>query len=146
MECVYETEDAEKRTGVRLSKDIVEVAGRAMEKNFTSLGEFVVICLCQSCYLLTICLYTPLIGPYVLPISEQAKVVFSLLHRQLARTMGWAKVSMYLPDFKRGIDHFCVHAGECRHWKVCVSVVCNGCVDGWCVQGDGGSSTVWRRI
>jgi hypothetical protein len=39
VECVYETEDEQNLTGVRLSKDIVEVAGRAMEKNFTALGE-----------------------------------------------------------------------------------------------------------
>ena len=36
--CVYETEDTEKHHGVRLSKDIVKVAGRAMEKNFTTVG------------------------------------------------------------------------------------------------------------
>ena len=57
------------------------------------------------------CVVSP--GPYVLPISEQAQVVLSLLHRQIAKTLGWKKkVSMYLPDFKRGIDHFCVHAGR----------------------------------
>jgi len=37
--CVYETEDEERNHGVRLSKDIVKVAGRAMEKNFTTLGR-----------------------------------------------------------------------------------------------------------
>ena len=36
--CVYETEDESQHRGVRLSKDIVKVAGRAMEKNFTTLG------------------------------------------------------------------------------------------------------------
>ena len=48
--CVYETEDALANRGVRLSKEIVKVAGRALERNFTSMG------------------------PYVLPISEQLKV------------------------------------------------------------------------
>jgi 3-ketoacyl-CoA synthase len=38
VSCVYETEDVEGNRGVRLSKDIVKVAGRAMEKNFTTLG------------------------------------------------------------------------------------------------------------
>lgn len=46
--------------GVRLSKEIVKVAGRAMEKNFTSLG------------------------PYVLPISEQFKVVQALALRKVS--------------------------------------------------------------
>lgn len=84
---MYETEDEKNLTGVRLSKDIVEVAGRAMEKNFTALG------------------------PYVLPISEQAKFVASLLYRQVGKLLGWKKSTLYQPDFKRGIDHFCVHAG-----------------------------------
>ncbi|KAJ1389527.1 hypothetical protein B484DRAFT_409283, partial [Ochromonadaceae sp. CCMP2298] len=47
--CVYETEDEHGQRGVRLSKEIVKVAGRALEKNFTSLG------------------------PLVLPLSEQLK-------------------------------------------------------------------------
>merc|ERR1712232_1491827 len=33
-ECVYETEDEKGERGVRLSKDIVKVAGKTMEKNF----------------------------------------------------------------------------------------------------------------
>mmetsp|Transcript_15541 Transcript_15541/g.16293 ORF Transcript_15541/g.16293 Transcript_15541/m.16293 type:complete len:516 (+) Transcript_15541:28-1575(+) len=88
MGCVYQTEDHEKKTGVRLSKDIVKVAGQAMEKNFTA------------------------IGPYVLPFSEQFKVVTSLIFKYFMKMIGSkTKVSMYMPDFKRGIDHFCVHAG-----------------------------------
>jgi 3-ketoacyl-CoA synthase len=59
--CVYQTEDDYAMQGVRLSKDIVKVAGRAMEKNFTSLG------------------------PYVLPISEQLKTGFWMLARFLAK-------------------------------------------------------------
>jgi len=91
--CVYETEDAEHHRGVRLSKDIVKVAGRAMEKNFTTLG------------------------PYVLPLSEQIKTGFSMLKRFLVKylnaTFKWnlSKVDPYIPDFKRCIDHFCIHAG-----------------------------------
>ena len=59
--CVYETEDAGSHRGVRLSKDIVKVAGRAMEKNFTTLG------------------------PYVLPVSEQLKTGFWMAVRFLAK-------------------------------------------------------------
>jgi len=92
-DCVYETEDKHNYTGVRLSKDIVKVAGRALELNFTHLG------------------------PYVLPISEQLKTVFSMGIRFLAKKitsmtgMKLNKIAPYIPDFKRGIDHFCIHAG-----------------------------------
>jgi len=88
--CVYETEDnsAKKIRGVRLSKDIVKVAGRAMEKNFTTLG------------------------PYVLPMSEQLKTGFWMLVRFIAKKIAYQnKINPYIPDFKRGIDHFCIHAG-----------------------------------
>ena len=92
--CVYETEDKESHRGVRLSKDIVKVAGRAMEKNFTTLG------------------------PYVLPVTEQAKTGFWMLIRFLAKKLATSplkidvgKINPYIPDFKRGVDHFCIHAG-----------------------------------
>lgn len=100
-QCVYETQDEEGFRGVRLSKDIVKVAGKCMEKNMTT------------------------IGPYVLPLSEQIKVVFSLVSRFFFRTLrhtltaaGQEKLAVnlphpkvFVPDFKRGIDHFCIHAG-----------------------------------
>lgn len=99
--CVYETQDDLGRRGVRLSKEIVKVAGKCMEKNMTT------------------------IGPYVLPLSEQIPVVLSLLARFLLRGLRKALAGMgkekwtaklpnvrpYVPDFKRGIDHFCIHAG-----------------------------------
>jgi predicted naringenin-chalcone synthase len=100
-ECVYETEDDKGERGVRLSKDIVKVAGKCMEKNFTMLG------------------------PSILPLTEQALVVISIASRFLLKAFGrslnslgkkdWAMklptVKPYLPDFKGGIDHFCIHAG-----------------------------------
>ena len=100
-ECVYETEDANGERGVRLSKEIVKVAGKCMEKNFTMLG------------------------PLVLPLTEQLMVVASLVARFLCkfavRTLRANKmdnlavkipvVKPYVPDFKTGIDHFCIHAG-----------------------------------
>jgi predicted naringenin-chalcone synthase len=91
--CVYETEDPASHRGVRLSKELVKVAGRAMEKNFTTLG------------------------PYVLPLSEQIKTVFSMLKKVVVKHLNSSfklnigKVEPYIPDFKRGIDHFCIHAG-----------------------------------
>jgi predicted naringenin-chalcone synthase len=101
-ECVYQGEDNEGQCGVRLSKDIVKVAGKCMEKNLTMLG------------------------PSVLPLTEQSKVVISIVARYLMKTLskvmtkqlGMDKAAMklpimkqYVPDFKSGIDHFCIHAG-----------------------------------
>lgn len=91
--CVYETEDSTNVRGVRLSKDLVKIAGRAMEKNFTMLG------------------------PYVLSVSEQFKTLFWMLVRSFIKSangfgLKLSKVDPYIPDFKRGIDHFCIHAGK----------------------------------
>ncbi len=93
--CVYETEDSSnKMKGVRLSKDIVKVAGRALELNLTHLG------------------------PYVLPLSEQLKVVWRMglrfAAKQITSLTGiqFSRITPYMPDFKRGIDHFCIHAGR----------------------------------
>eukprot|EP00980_Cylindrotheca_fusiformis_P012712 scaffold3108_cov152-Cylindrotheca_fusiformis.AAC.3 len=85
-ECVFEGEDKGGERGVRLSKDIVKVAGKTMEKNLTTLG------------------------PLVLPLTEQARVVWSLLVRFLMKQFG-KSYRPYVPDFKRCIDHFCIHAG-----------------------------------
>lgn len=88
-ECVYEGEDSKQQQGVRLSKDIVKVAGKCMEKNFTMLG------------------------PQVLPWSEQALVVLSIIVRYFQKNIFKVESPMkpYVPDFKTAIDHFCIHAG-----------------------------------
>lgn len=100
-QCVYETEDTNGERGVRLSKDIVKVAGKCMEKNFTMLG------------------------PLILPLTEQLKVVISVAARFLSKftsrtlkaynmndmAMKVPIVKPYVPDFKTAIDHFCIHAG-----------------------------------
>lgn len=100
-QCVYEAQDGTNQRGVRLSKEIVKVAGKCMEKNMTT------------------------IGPYVLPLSEQIPVATTIALRWMLKTMGkllkacgQEKLSArlpnkkhYVPDFKRGIDHFCIHAG-----------------------------------
>eukprot|EP00956_Cyclotella_meneghiniana_P006546 scaffold8637_cov92-Cyclotella_meneghiniana.AAC.2 len=99
--CVYEAQDEKDFRGVRLSKDIVKVAGKCMEKNMTT------------------------IGPYVLPLSEQIPVVTTMCLRFVLKMLGNVLKSCgqeklaaklpnkkhYVPDFKRGIDHFCIHAG-----------------------------------
>jgi len=87
-ECVYETEDKNGERGVVLSKEIVKVAGKCMEKNLTRLG------------------------PYVLPFTEQAKVVYSIVARKISKMVSKSNhPKIYVPDFKRAVDHFCIHAG-----------------------------------
>ncbi|GMI55851.1 hypothetical protein ScalyP_jg7397 [Parmales sp. scaly parma] len=90
-ECVYETQDKDGNRGVTLSKEIVKVAGKCMEKNLTTLG------------------------PYVLPLTEQIPVALSIVGRQLGKILGnpkwYPQIKHYVPDFKRGIQHFCIHAG-----------------------------------
>jgi 3-ketoacyl-CoA synthase len=100
-DAVYECEDAAGKRGVRLSKDITTVAGRALKDNFTMLG------------------------PQVLPIREQAKVIYTVVARKVCSLLRkrleaagkkeWAAAIPtpvpYVPDFKKGVQHFCIHAG-----------------------------------
>jgi 3-ketoacyl-CoA synthase len=94
--CVYQREDESGNKGVALSKDIVSVAGRAMKRNFMQLG------------------------PHVLPFREQAKVILNRIC--IYAVSAWKKQGLpfadvlkppagYMPNFSKGIDHFCIHAG-----------------------------------
>jgi len=90
---VFEKEDSEGYRGVALSKEIVNVAARAMKANFTQLGR------------------------NILPFSEKAKVVRSRIATSIvstARKIGVTQMSVprsYTPDFTKAVDHFCIHAG-----------------------------------
>lgn len=108
-DAVYECQDSGGEHGVKLDRNIVNIAGRTMEKNFTVLG------------------------PYVLPLSEQTRVAYALAKKKVCKYVckgfklhkegisselikilsNWipAKVPAYVPDFKRGIEHWCIHAG-----------------------------------
>lgn len=101
-QCVFECQDEEKNQGIRLSKDIVKVAGKALTANLTSMG------------------------PLILPIREQMKVVYSIvLYRYAPKLRAMLKganmsgladlvpirTKSYVPDFTRCVDYFCVHAG-----------------------------------
>lgn len=77
---VFECQDELGNNGIRLSKKIVEVAGNAMKINLTNLG------------------------PHVLPLSEQLRVLFSIAGRRFG-------IRRYVPNFKTAIDFFCIHAG-----------------------------------
>lgn len=94
--CVYQRPDEFGNTGVALSKDIVTVAGNAMKRNFIQLG------------------------PHVLPLREQLRVVWNQISRWM--TTRYKKSGLpfsnkvvvpggYTPNFSKGIDHFCIHAG-----------------------------------
>jgi len=80
---VYQCEDGSGCSGIRLSKEIVKVAGNAMKRNLTQLG------------------------PLILPFSEQAKVVISIVQRWMRGGSG----ARYVPSFKSAVNFFCIHAG-----------------------------------
>lgn len=94
--CVYQKQDGAGNSGVALSKDIVKVAGRALRQNFVQLA------------------------PHVLPVREQAKVLCNHFWGKMvsvAKQRGWPLADGltvpegYTPNFGKGIDHFCIHAG-----------------------------------
>lgn len=82
---VYEQEDACGNCGVALSKEIVKVAGNAMAINLTQLG------------------------PLILPLSEQLRVVLSIARRKLG--LSQPGTPKYVPSFKSAIHFFCIHSG-----------------------------------
>merc|ERR1712232_497815 len=90
---VVQQVDGEGNCGVALSKQIVTVAVRAMKHNLTRLA------------------------PRVLPVSELARVVanrFSIFLCSKAKQAGFMDVAppkVYVPDFAKAVDHFCIHAG-----------------------------------
>ncbi|KAK4759240.1 hypothetical protein SAY87_022371 [Trapa incisa] len=82
--CVYQDEDSENKMGILLSKTLVTVAGDALKTNMASLGR------------------------QALPLSEQIRYIWSLVMQRIkvGRTRG-----IYVPDFRRAFEHFCIHAG-----------------------------------
>jgi len=84
---VFQEEDAAGIRGVALSKDLVEVAGDALKSNLT------------------------ILGPMVLPVTEQVKFVINYVTRLVESYLGKKKTPYYNPDFKKAFEHFCIHAG-----------------------------------
>jgi len=91
--CVWQDEDESgEHKGIALSKEITQVAGRALKHNLTKLG------------------------PLILPFRELAKVVITSALRPLSKILkkkGILKneINIHVPDFKLAVDHFCIHAG-----------------------------------
>ncbi|KAE9466640.1 hypothetical protein C3L33_01400, partial [Rhododendron williamsianum] len=81
--CVFEEEDDQGKVGIRLSKDLMVIAGEALKSNITTMG------------------------PLVLPASEQLLFLFTLVGRKIFNP----KWKPYIPDFKQAFEHFCIHAG-----------------------------------
>ncbi|KAG6668084.1 probable 3-ketoacyl-CoA synthase 21 [Carya illinoinensis] len=83
--CVFKDVDMENKVGVTISKGILNVAGDALKENIAALG------------------------PLVLPFSEQLKFGFSIFCQKIM--WNTKQRSIYVPDFKKAFDHFCIHAG-----------------------------------
>lgn len=81
--CVMQQEDDGGKVGVKLSRDLLTVAGDAIKTNITMLG------------------------PLVLPVSEQILFLANLVGRKLLKM----KIKQYVPDFKLAFEHICIHAG-----------------------------------
>jgi 3-ketoacyl-CoA synthase len=84
FQCVYEQEDATGHRGVRLSKELMAIAGEALKANITTLG------------------------PLVLPFSEQFLFLLNLV---LRKVLGRKRVRPYIPDFNSAFEHVCIHTG-----------------------------------
>lgn len=83
--CVIQDVDSENMVGLSISKNILNVAGDALKANIVALG------------------------PLVLPFSEQLRYGLSIICKKIM----WNKrrSSIYVPDFKKAFEHFCIHAG-----------------------------------
>jgi 3-ketoacyl-CoA synthase len=81
--CVFQEEDDEGNIGINLSKNLMTIAGDALQANITE------------------------IGPPVLPVSEQLLFALSFVARKVLH----AQINPYIPDFSMAFKHFCIHAG-----------------------------------
>eukprot|EP00250_Pteridium_aquilinum_P017179 c23493_g1_i1 orf=406-1839(-) len=83
FECVRHLEDDEGKPGVSLQLNLVEVAGNTLRANITKLA------------------------PSILPLDELLKVLASLVMKKVLKK----GVKVYEPNFRKAIDHFCIHPG-----------------------------------
>ncbi|KAJ6309122.1 hypothetical protein OIU76_018668 [Salix suchowensis] len=82
---VIQQDDGDGFVGVSLSRSLSHVAGNALRTNISELG------------------------PLVLPYLEQLRCGWGAVHRKLWVTAG--RKEIYVPDFKKAFEHFCIHAG-----------------------------------
>ncbi|MED6180990.1 3-ketoacyl-CoA synthase 7 [Stylosanthes scabra] len=82
---VYQDPDEDGVVGVSLSRELLRVAALALRTNITELG------------------------PRVLPYSEQLRYAWSAIQTKVLQ-LGHQK-EIYVPNFKKAFEHFCIHAG-----------------------------------
>ncbi|KAL3812904.1 hypothetical protein ACJIZ3_014172 [Penstemon smallii] len=82
--CVFQETDDEGETGVSISKNIASVAGQALKTNMAHLG------------------------PKVLPITQQIRYLLSLFLQKMKISRNGR---LYIPDFRKAFEHFCIHPG-----------------------------------
>jgi 3-ketoacyl-CoA synthase len=81
---IFQMEDKANVRGVKLSKNIMDIAGDALKKNLTTLA------------------------PLVFPFTEHIKFFVHLVKKKMYRNQ---KLPPYVPDFHRAFKHFCIHTG-----------------------------------
>ncbi|KGN59744.1 3-ketoacyl-CoA synthase 7 [Cucumis sativus] len=82
---VFQKPDEDGYVGVSLSRDLLQVAAKALTTNISSLG------------------------PLVLPYSEQIRYGWSWITKKIWPPAKGKEV--YVPNFKKAFEHFCIHAG-----------------------------------
>lgn len=81
---IFQMEDKTGIRGVKLSKNIMDVAGTALKKNITVLA------------------------PLVFPFTEHVKFAIHLFRKKVLHV---PNLPPYVPDFHKAFDHFCIHTG-----------------------------------
>ncbi|XP_018842067.1 3-ketoacyl-CoA synthase 7 [Juglans regia] len=82
---VFQQPDKAGHVGVSLSRALLHVAANALRINISELG------------------------PRVLPYSEQLQYGWSVIRQKIWPAAG--RKGIYVPNFKRAFEHFCIHAG-----------------------------------
>lgn len=82
---VIQQNDDKGNVGILLSRSLLHTAGNALKTNVIELG------------------------PLCLPLSEQILYGWSIIQGKLWKSR--TKKEMYVPNFKRAFEHFCIHAG-----------------------------------
>lgn len=120
-QCVYQTEDEHGYRGVRLSREVMRIAGEALTQNIVNLGPLVLPWTEQLRFFLNQLARKALkndgVTKKVLCAILDAPVIggvvkYIVKHAERSDTNGGEyTIDPYVPDFQRAFDHFCVHAG-----------------------------------